>query len=257
MDTPNEQRPTYAAATDVGCVRDLNEDSVYSSESLWLVADGMGGHACGEVASRIAAEVIPKEWAKSQDLTRAVEVAHQQIIKASGDGVGQKGMGTTVVVLRSEGNRYQLAWVGDSRAYMWHEKSKRLSQLSEDHSFINRLIGAGLLKKEDAQHHPQRHMITQCLGSEEISQLKVDSIEGEWRRGEVILLCSDGLTDELEDDEIANIMATHSDIESRCQALVDAAKAAGGRDNISVVLVASPIPPAKGFWQKLRQLFVR
>ena len=254
MDTNAAQELSYSDATDVGCVRELNEDSLYTSTNLWLVADGMGGHACGEVASQIAAENIGKDFASHGDLPKAIQNAHQLIIDASKNGIGQSGMGTTVVALTADKKTYSVAWVGDSRAYLWQPRRKRLTQLSEDHSFIIRLINAGLISKEDARQHPQRHMITQCLGSMEISEVQVDTVEGEWRPGEQILLCSDGLSDELEFEDLRRIMATSAKLPEKARLLIEAAKLSGGRDNISVVIVESPPDGNRSLWQKLKSL---
>ncbi|MET1256599.1 PP2C family protein-serine/threonine phosphatase [Aliikangiella maris] len=244
----------YAYATDVGCVRELNEDSLFCSNNLWLVADGMGGHACGEIASQIAAETIAREFMGSGDLVRAIELAHSNILAASNDKVNQQGMGTTVVALTCKQNEYFVAWVGDSRAYLWDHCRSRLTQLTEDHSLIVRLVKSGLISVEEAQKHPQRHMITQCLGSVEIEQIKIDVNQDVWQANQQILLCSDGLSDELSDQEIARILKTHTDKLDKINALIEAAKSAGGRDNISVVLIDSPIVKKPSLFEKIKML---
>lgn len=244
----------YVESTDVGCVRELNEDSIFSQQGLWLVADGMGGHACGEVASAMAIDGIKKSFALHSSLDKAIQKAHRQIVEAGENEAAQSGMGTTVVAMISDSLHYQIAWVGDSRAYLWDARLAKLTQLSEDHSLMVRLINAELITVEDAATHPQRHMITQCLGSTEIEMLKVDSVERDWDCQQQILLCSDGLTDEVPDELIAEIMASNTSLENKVAILIKTAKQAGGRDNISVTLIDSPKKRPLSFMQKIRNL---
>jgi PPM family protein phosphatase len=255
MEIKDDNKIQYAQITDVGCVRELNEDALFCSDELWLVADGMGGHACGEVASQLAAQTIAEEFSHSGQLDKAIESAHRRIVKAAQTGEGQFGMGTTVVAATSNGKRYEISWVGDSRAYLWDGNRARLSQLSEDHSLIVRLIKSGLISKEDARNHPQRHMITQCLGSVEIEDVKVDSIFGEWQPGQQLLLCSDGLSDDVSETQMAEILLSESDNQEKLEKLTQAAKDLGGKDNISIVLIDSPIIKPITLWQKFRSLF--
>lgn len=246
----------YAQATDVGCVRELNEDSIFSQSGLWLVADGMGGHACGEVASAMAIKQISQDFDNHGSLDNAIQTAHEQIIEAGQNDVAQSGMGTTIVAMMGDKRHYQIAWVGDSRAYLWDTKLAKLTQISEDHSLMVRLVNAGLITAEDAVNHPQRHMITQCLGSTEIGQVKVDTVEKDWNGGQQVLLCSDGLTDEVPDTLIAEIMAAQLSVQEKTEALVRAAKQAGGRDNISLIIVESPIKRSLTLLQKMRNFLV-
>ncbi|WP_444997282.1 Stp1/IreP family PP2C-type Ser/Thr phosphatase [Aliikangiella sp. IMCC44359] len=255
MENTKINNKRYAQATDVGCVRELNEDSLFCNENLWLVADGMGGHACGEVASGIATETIAREFMRTGDLVVAIERAHHNILDASKSKASQQGMGTTVVALTGDSEKYFVAWVGDSRAYLWDHARSRLAQISEDHSLIVRLVKSGLISAEEAQKHPQRHMITQCLGSVEIEQVNVDSYQDNWQANQQILLCSDGLTDELSDSDIAQILKNNTSKQTKLERLVEAAKKAGGKDNISVVLVDSPVADKPTLWTKLRLLF--
>jgi len=257
MDKSRQNNSEYAQITDVGCVRELNEDSLFSSQGLWLVADGMGGHACGEVASQMAAEIISTSFLETGDLTSAIQEAHIKIVDAGKEGVGQAGMGTTVVALATFEKHYQIAWVGDSRAYLWDAKRKNLSQLSEDHSLIVRLVNSGLISKEEAKNHPQRHMITQCLGSVEIEQVKVDIYESEWQANETILLCSDGLSDDVDEETMSKVLAQNVSQSEKLAALTELAKEAGGKDNISIILVESPVAAEPNFWDKLKALFAR
>ncbi len=252
MESNEEKLCDFAEASDVGCVRELNEDSICSHRSLWLVADGMGGHASGEVASAIAVDVISNSYGQNNSLETAIQQAHKDIIKAGMSDTTQTGMGTTVVAMTSDSGQYEVAWVGDSRAYLWNGK---LTQLSEDHSLMVRLVNAGLISAEDALTHPQRHMITQCLGSTEIETVKVDTIERNWDSQEQILLCSDGLTDEVSDAMIAKVMGSQMELKEKVDTLVKTAKQAGGRDNISLIIIESPIKKRLSFVDRIRNLF--
>ncbi len=257
MEQDSEFQFDYADATDVGRVRELNEDSIFSQSGLWLVADGMGGHACGEIASAMAIKQISEGFDKHGSLDNAIQSAHKQIIDAGREEVAQSGMGTTIVAMICDQMHYQIAWVGDSRAYLWDSRLAKLEQISEDHSLMVRLINAGLISAEDAIRHPQRHMITQCLGSTEIERVKVDTIERDWDSGQQILLCSDGLTDEVSDQLIAEVMGAKLTLQEKTATLVKTAKQAGGRDNISLIIVESPTNKTLTFIQKIRNFFTR
>jgi len=257
MDSIEKISCQYSHNTDVGCVRDLNEDSILCSNNLYLIADGMGGHACGEVASKLAVEEISRQYAKTGQLTTAIESAHSKILEVSKQNTTQSGMGTTIVALASTENNYEIAWVGDSRAYLWESKKKRLSQITEDHSLIVRLIKSKLISKKEAMTHPQRHMITQCLGSLEVDNIQVDTLQSQWKDNQQILLCSDGLTDEVSDEDLANILKQDISNKKKITTLVDIAKLAGGKDNISVILIESPILEEPGIWNKLKSFFIK
>lgn len=249
----------YSHITDEGSVRELNEDSIYCSDVLWLVADGMGGHACGEVASKLAVEEIVKQYSRTGLLSDVILIAHNKILEACQKNNTQSGMGTTIVALANSENSaevaWEVAWVGDSRAYLWEKKRRRLSQLSEDHSLITRLINANLISAEQAINHPKRHIITQWLGSVDLTNIQVDTIHGKWESSQQILLCSDGLTDELTDKEIVNILQKNISSDEKARQLLDNAKLAGGKDNISIILVDSPILEVSSIWNKLKSIF--
>jgi serine/threonine protein phosphatase PrpC len=255
MEQDTEFQFNYAQSTDVGCVRELNEDSIFSQSGLWLVADGMGGHACGEIASAMAVKQVSECFVKHGSLDNAIQSAHREIIEAGRDNLAQSGMGTTIVAMVGDALHYQIAWVGDSRAYLWDTRLAKLVQISEDHSLMVRLINAGLITTEDAVTHPQRHMITQCLGSTEIETVKVDIIERDWDCGQQILLCSDGLTDEVSDLLIAETMGAQMSLKEKADTLINTAKQSGGRDNISLIIVESPSKRPVTFIQKIRNLF--
>jgi PPM family protein phosphatase len=235
----------YSQATDVGLLRDNNEDAILSNPQLglWLVADGMGGHAAGEVASEITRTTVNKGVGDGKNLVDAINAAHQAVLDASQDGTGKYGMGSTVVALHSEGNVYRVAWVGDSRAYLWSDRDQdgySLQQITVDHSYVQMLYESGIISAEEMLYHPEKNVITQCLGSVELAQLKVDMVEGKWHKGDWVLLCSDGLTDTVTDQQICDILHGARDPETAVANLVQAALGNGGKDNISVIVVAPP-----------------
>nr|WP_199177465.1 PP2C family serine/threonine-protein phosphatase [Geothermobacter hydrogeniphilus] len=231
---------TSGHATDVGRARDHNEDSYVARPELglWAVADGMGGHAAGEVASAIAVEVVAAQVEAGRDIATAIQAAHEAILQAGQEGRGESGMGCTVVALLSRGLDYQVAWVGDSRAYLWDGGT--LIQLTRDHSYVQQLIDSGILTEDEAREHPQRSVISQALGIGAVDGIRVDTVAGRWGRGQQILLCSDGLTGEVEDTEIAARLGEREDLRETVAGLIRAANDNGGSDNITVALVAAP-----------------
>lgn len=232
----------YSAVTDVGRHRSNNEDCYLCSptQGLWLVADGMGGHAAGEVASAITRDTILSSTQQGIPLPRAVQAAHQAIIDNAKQGVGGEGMGSTVVAVTSRSEQYQIAWVGDSRAYLWNPNSQTLSQLTRDHSYVQMLVDSGAISKEEMANHPERNIITQCLGSQDLKEVKVDAITGVWQKDDVLILCSDGLTDTVTDDKIRDLLSMSTGVQAATRALVDAALQSGGRDNITVLTLSAP-----------------
>lgn len=239
-------RIQHTAATDVGLRRDNNEDAFYSSpsEGLWVVADGMGGHAAGEVASSIVVQTIAREVQAGSNLVTAIQKSHHDILNAANSGVGGVGMGSTVVALKTEGKHYEICWVGDSRAYLLapsvDEEEMEFRQITTDHSYVQMLYQSGAISKEEIDNHPEKNIITQCLGSIELPDVSVDQIAGEWIPKSKILLCSDGLTDFVSDNDIKTILSTNRSIQSAAKALVQAALDGGGRDNITISIVQSP-----------------
>ena len=213
-----------------------NEDFVIADaqQGLAVVADGMGGRSAGEVASELAAGVIQDRLRQSDNLVDAVLAAHREVIAAAHDGRGKPGMGTTVAVVQLQGPNYRIAWVGDSRVYLWNGE---LLQLTRDHSYVEALIAQGKLAPEEAAQNAQRNLVTQALGIEELKSLDVKVISGELGSGEQLLICSDGLNDELGNAGIAQILLEELPLDDMVDELVTRAVTAGGRDNISVVLV--------------------
>ena len=226
---------TFGSRTDIGCVRDHNEDSLVVAPPLYVVCDGMGGHAAGEVASELAVNVIAERAPRHPDaeaLGRAVEEANLAIVRAAREGVGREGMGTTCTAAMLENERLVIAQVGDSRAYLLHKG--RLQQLTRDHSLMTDLIEAGKITPEEARVHPQRSVITRALGSD--PRTTPDLFEINVETGDRLLLCSDGLSGMVEDDEIESLMARTSDPQRCAALLVNEAIAHGGYDNVTVVV---------------------
>jgi protein phosphatase len=228
----------YGHITHAGLRRELNEDTYYADGELglWLVADGMGGHEYGEVASALAREAIVREVRQGSPLSQAIRTADEEIIRASRKRGDSLPMGTTVVAARVAGRRFEVAWVGDSRVYLWREG--QLLQLSQDHSYVQELIANGALTQEQARSHPHRNVVTQALGVTDPRSLNVDTMSGELRPGLQVLLCADGLTEEVDDRAIARTLAHLDRSAQECDdTVVAAALDGGGSDNITVVLV--------------------
>ena len=242
---------TFGSRTDVGCVRDHNEDSLVVAPPLFAVADGMGGHAAGEVASEIAVNVLAELAPKDLDgavLELAVEEANHEIIRAARDGRGRDGMGTTLTACMLENERLIIAQVGDSRAYLLHHG--KLQQLTRDHSLMADMIEAGQLTPEEARHHPQRSVITRALGSD--PNTRPDMYEINVETGDRLLVCSDGLSSMIEDEQIEAVMRRVPDPQRCASQLVNEAIAAGGHDNVTVI-----VSNVTGFAEKRRRKLAR
>lgn len=241
--------------THVGRQRQHNEDAflVEDDAKLFLVADGMGGHAAGEIASRIAVDSInefivhTKEedgtWPHAYDdnykhstnrLVAAVRLANTRVLEAMRKDARLRGMGTTVVACLADGSTMSVAHVGDSRAYLVRDGN--LSRITNDHSWVFEQVQAGMLTESEAEKHPLRNVITRALGG--ALQVTPDASEIEARAGDVFLLCSDGLTGMVPESEILRMVAAREeDLEQACRDLIDAANARGGLDNVTAVLV--------------------
>jgi len=231
----------FAAATDTGVVRATNQDALYVDNQIAVIADGMGGHAAGEVASEITVNIVREDFAVSgsvEGLHDAIEKANLAIIKDAGANPEHFGMGTTVIAV---GVTYDLEGVGsptlfnvgDSRAYQLRDGALR--QLSDDHSVAEEWVRMGRLTAEEALTHPRRHQLTRALGVEE--KLDIDVLSLDIHEGDRILLCSDGLSNELSNEEIARIASAPNSLDDAVMQLIDGAKRAGGNDNISVILL--------------------
>ena len=232
--------------TDIGKRRKLNQDYVYTSEmpvghlaNLFLVADGMGGHNAGDYASRYTIETIVDEISKSNDespvfvLEKAIKRANTLIRQKSEEETELNGMGTTVVAATIEGNKLVVANVGDSRLYIINNREIR--QITRDHSLVEEMVRMGGLKREMARNHPDKNIITRAIGA--LDDVDVDFFEVRLNKGDTILMCSDGLSNMIEDEEIRMIMQGQRDIVEKAESLVKAANNNGGKDNIAVVLV--------------------
>ena len=232
----------WGAASETGPVRSLNEDSLLARGSVFVVADGMGGHAAGEVASRLAVD----EFAELADADAPVQPAavlgalaraNAAILDVAAQDPARRGMGTTVVglaLVEDGGREYWLAFnVGDSRLYRYHEA--RLEQLSVDHTEVQELVAAGLITAERSRAHPRHHVLTRALGTDPAPA--VDTWMFVPVPGERFLLCSDGLVGELTDDQIAAVLAETGDPATAAERLVTTAVEAGGRDNVTVIVV--------------------
>ena len=226
---------SFGSRTDIGCLRDHNEDSLVVAPPLFAIADGMGGHAAGEVASEIAVRVLSELAPEHPDgaaLGHAVEEANRAVIQAAHEGRGRQGMGTTMTAAMLEGERLVIAQVGDSRAYLLHQG--KLQQLTRDHSLMADMIEAGQLTPEEARTHPQRSVITRALGSD--AHLHPDIYEINVETGDRLLICSDGLSGMVFDNEIENTLRRVQDPQRCASQLVNEAIAAGGHDNVTVIV---------------------
>jgi PPM family protein phosphatase len=246
------------ALTHMGNVRTNNEDAFSRDPvlGLWVVADGMGGHEAGEVASAIAIESIARKIRQGKDITEAIQNAHHNILNGTRKGRGAKGMGSTVVAVHSTSTHYRIAWVGDSRAYLWTrtgERSGTLEQLTTDHSYVQMLVKAGAITPEEAINHRDKNVITQCLGSLEMPNVTVDTVERDWQPDQWLLLCSDGLTDELEDGQIAAVLSNSPDLKTAAESLLREALESGGRDNTTIAIIAqqSTAPGTGSLWDSM------
>lgn len=241
---------TSAGRSDRGEVRDSNEDSLLElpRDGLFAVADGMGGHAAGEVASQLALETLEEELSGGGDdalpapdaVVRAVRKANRVILRNTRENPSRSGMGTTLTALALSGEgEWRIGQVGDSRGYLLRDGD--LVQLTSDHSWVGQQVADGEMSKEEARQHPMSSVLERALGTSE--ELDVDVEDGEARPGDLFLLCSDGLTDMLPDSEIRSLLVEEAggddalDLEGTVDRLIDAANRAGGRDNVTVVLV--------------------
>lgn len=230
----------YGHGSHPGHKRLHNEDTYLADPQLglWLVADGMGGHAHGEVASALARDEIRRAVAAGGDLEDAIRTAAERISRRSRDPAQPDTlpMGTTIAVVRIGDDGFDAAWVGDSRIYLWHGDG-RLQQISRDHSYVEQLVQKGALTPSQARHHPQRNVVTQALGVTDHDFLQVAAVSHPWSRSMQLLICSDGLTEELDDGQIAAVFARDLGPQETVDQLIHAALQAGGSDNITVLVL--------------------
>jgi protein phosphatase len=230
---------SYVCVTHIGYVRDHNEDNYLAAPEtgLWIVADGMGGHLDGEVASAIVIEHVEKCVSEGIDLESAIATSHQAVLDAPLQGRGRAGMGTTVVGVVIREGHYQVAWVGDSRAYLWDRQG--LKQLSCDHSYVQELVNTGEMTIEEAAMHPYRSLLTRCIGGNDNAPVEVDVVSGDFFHGQRILLCSDGLNGELSDEEIEAVLDGKLNNQETADHLVEDALAHGGSDNVTIIVITA------------------
>lgn len=240
--TPDRQAQRSVGVSDTGRVRENNQDAILADDGLglWLVADGMGGHAGGARASEIARHTVRERFCQGASLRDAVLEAHHAIRSEQREQPDYADMGTTIVAVVERGEGYEICWVGDSRAYRYSLEKGALEPLTRDHNVAGMLVAAGALSADEAARHPQRHVLTDCLGLTGEHEPRIGTLEDRWRGGEWLLLCSDGLTGELHDREIARILAGSDSLAAAQERLLAETLAAGAHDNVSMVLIASP-----------------
>jgi len=247
---------TYKAVSDVGRKRKGNEDSLFVNpeQHLFVVADGMGGHAAGEIASKVAVESINEfvcltggdeeiTWPFGLDenisydgnrLKTAIRYANRKVLEATKEKSEYEGMATTVAAVLVDGDAANLGHVGDSRVYLVRDGA--ITQLTSDHSWVNEQIQSGVISPDQARTHPLRNVVTRALGGK--PDLQVDMQQHKAKAGDILLLCSDGLTTMIPDEDIARVVRdAGGDVEKAAQALVASANAKGGEDNITVLLI--------------------
>lgn len=231
--------------TDIGRKRKVNQDFVYTKEApignlpnVFIVADGMGGHNAGDYASKVTVETMVKEMEQSFEKNplrifgKAIDAANGCIRKASAENPELDGMGTTVVAATCMGKYLQVANVGDSRLYIVNQG---IRQVTKDHSLVEEMVRAGVLGREEARTRQDKHIITRAVGAAD--EVEPDYFDVELAQGDIVLLCSDGLTNMLEDEQIRKIVSGEGDLEKKARELVEMANENGGSDNISVILI--------------------
>lgn len=230
---------SYSGASDTGRKRRRNEDSYVVAPPLFAVADGMGGAQAGEIASKLAAAALEDTdsgaLSGEDRVTSLIQEANRRVYERSNEDPNASGMGTTITVALVEDSGVTIGHVGDSRAYRYREGS--IEQITEDHSLVNELMKSGKLSPEEAETHPQRSVITRALGTD--PDVDVDAFTVEAHTGDVFLLCSDGLTTMVDDDDILGVLEKyHDDLDRATKSLVSAANRGGGEDNITVIAFA-------------------
>ena len=241
--------------TDVGRKREINQDYVFATDeslgslpNLLVVADGMGGHKAGDFASKYTVEVLEEELKHTlkeepeEVLRDAVRVANHKLIEAAGKDIKLEGMGTTLVAATVIDHTLYFVNVGDSRLYLIN---KDIRQLSRDHSLVEEMVRLGGINEEEARHHPDKNIITRAIGAKE--DVEADFFEFSLKKGDVILMCTDGLCNMVEDDEIFAIIKGARDIVEAGETLIERANENGGKDNIGIVL-AQPFSDEVSIW---------
>jgi PPM family protein phosphatase len=237
---------SVAAGTDVGRIRAGNEDSLYADadqeRGLFIVADGMGGHAAGEVASEMAVQIVARDLADLRDLqladagdrvAEALKAANRAIYERTIEEADKQGMGTTASCLMMGQGRYLIGHIGDSRVYLLREGVLR--QVTKDHSYVQEQVDAGFLTPEQARYHPYSNVITRCVGANAV--VEADVLTGEIQNGDLFLVASDGLTGMVEDPQLKKILESNQTPGRMVDAMITEANRRGGLDNITAVIV--------------------
>lgn len=235
---------TYAI-TDIGLRRQLNQDFIFSSEApvgslpnLFIVADGMGGHKAGDFASRYAVETIVDEIKSTSEkepaaiLNKAISKANEYTIQKAAEDEKLSGMGTTVVIATCIGSSLEVANVGDSRLYLINDK---IEQVTIDHSLVEEMVRMGSINRETARNHPDKNIITRAIGAQDTVEADIFTLEV--GIGDMILLCSDGLTNMIEDEDILKVLKSGGSLKEMAEELVRTANNNGGKDNISLIII--------------------
>ncbi|MGN1267447.1 MAG: Stp1/IreP family PP2C-type Ser/Thr phosphatase [Dorea sp.] len=243
------------AMTDVGRKREINQDYVFVTDkpvgpfpNLLVVADGMGGHKAGDFASKYTVKVLHEELEKlaldkpEEILRKIVDVANRELIRVAQTDVKLEGMGTTLVAATVIGNTLYFANVGDSRLYLINDK---IRQISKDHSLVEEMVRLGGIKAEEAKNHPDKNIITRAMGVKE--NVEPDIYEYRLKKGDIILMCTDGLSNMVEDEDMFDIVKGARDIVEAVEMLIEKANSNGGRDNIGVVM-AEPLADEVSVW---------
>ncbi len=231
--------------TDIGRKRQLNQDYVFASDegvgklnNLFIVADGMGGHNAGDFASKYTVETVVREIKGSVEtktfriIGKAVRIANELIRERAKEDINLYGMGTTIVIASIENHQLQIANVGDSRLYVINDE---IRQITRDHSLVEEMVRMGGMTPETARNHPDKNIITRAVGARD--SVEVDFFTEDLNRGDIVLMCSDGLTNMLRDEEIKQIVNGEGTLEERAKALILKANENGGKDNIAVILI--------------------
>lgn len=233
------------SVTDIGKKRKLNQDFVYASDepvgnlpNVYIVADGMGGHNAGDYASKCTVETVVREirgcfeQSPIRILSKAIRISNDQIRRKAREDESLYGMGTTIVVATCLGKHLQVANVGDSRLYIVNEEVR---QITRDHSLVEEMVRMGGLDRTQARQHPDKNIITRAIGARDT--VEIDFFNEELKPGDIVLMCSDGLTNMLEDEEIGRILKMPGTLEEKAERLVEAANDNGGKDNIAVIII--------------------
>lgn len=232
--------------TDIGRKRQINQDFVFSTDeavgklkNLYIVADGMGGHNAGDFASKYTVETVVREIKGSIEvkpfriLGKAIRVANEMLRQRAREDSDLYGMGTTIVVATTENHQLEIANVGDSRLYLLSKEGLR--QITRDHSLVEEMVRMGGMAPEAARNHPDKNIITRAVGARD--SVEVDFFTEELKPGDIVLMCSDGLTNMVSDSEIEAILKGEGSLEEKTRILIDSANKNGGKDNIAVLLI--------------------